>query len=95
MITGLLTTSTYCQRGVTLFFVLAREAFFNNVGINKPGKTWIALTTIPMGWNSAVSSFQYPHMRMGLGEDPVGFSLPGAWEWRRDAVIPLDPVSDW
>ena len=48
-----------------------------------------------MGWNSAVSLFQYLHRRMGLGEGPVGLSLPGAWEWRRDAVIPLDPFSDW
>ena len=54
--------------------------FLKDGGINKPGETWIALTQIPMGWNSAVSLFQYLHRRMGLGGDPVGLSLPGTWE---------------
>ncbi len=75
------------------FFVVNKKVKWTDLGVNRPGETWMCICTIPMGWNSAVALFQYLHRRMGFAQLPVGASHPYVWEWRRDGPSPQHPFS--
>ena len=61
--------------------------------VNRDGNCFMALCSIPMGWNSAVALSQYFHKRPCFGAKPVRYSMPSSWERRRGGANAQTPLS--
>ena len=82
-------------RGWHKFFVINIWILWKEIGVDRDGGSYYCLCTLPMGFNSAVSIFQYMHRNMGFRPYPHGAGFPACWEWRRDAKLPLNPFSQF
>eukprot|EP00438_Fugacium_kawagutii_P035066 Skav236673 [mRNA] locus=scaffold338:400738:405778:- [translate_table: standard] len=79
------------------FLVLRKPVPWEVFEPGKPGNTFIGLTVLPMGWNSAVAVMQNAHRQLALrSEQLLGAGLLEKAEVRRDAVFPdIDEGPIW
>eukprot|EP00438_Fugacium_kawagutii_P004694 Skav217774 [mRNA] locus=scaffold1782:124:5579:+ [translate_table: standard] len=71
------------------YLVLRKPIPWDALEPGKPGETYLGLSVLPMGWNSAVAVMQSAHRQLALrSESMLGAGLMEKAEVRKDAVFP-------
>ena len=73
------------------FMGFEKRVSWQDLGVDRPGDTWLAAAVLPMGFISSVAVMQHIHRRLALWQPPWGAGLPPCMETQRGHCTSMIP----